>query len=107
MKNRMIRISANFPSKQKIESCPCGETENMEHVYTCKQLNNEKIEVPYKQLFNGNISEQIIVLKRFRKNFDERETQRNKKQTNNEDTPHVTLCSPQYSDIENCNGSYK
>ena len=35
MKNRMIRITANFPSKQKLESCPCGETENMEHVYTC------------------------------------------------------------------------
>ena len=79
----------------------------MEHVYTCKRFNNEQIDVSYKQLFNGNISEQIIVLKRFWKNFDERETQRNKKQTNNEDTPHVTLCSPQYSDIENCNGSYK
>ena len=35
MKKRMIRITANFPSKQKLERCPCGETENMEHVYTC------------------------------------------------------------------------
>ena len=62
----------------------------MEHVYTCKRFNNEQIDVSYKQLFNGNISEQMIVLNKIQKRFDEIE----KQIKNKNDISYLTGCSP-------------
>ena len=45
----------------------------MEHIYLCKILNKEEEQLPYKQIFNGNIGEQITIFKRFQKNMKERE----------------------------------
>ena len=103
VKNRMIKISANFSSKQKPENCPCGMDENMEHIYICKLFNKEKLEVEYKQLFNGNLTQQITVFKRFIKSFEEREKQET--EMNKTEIPHATAkCEPQSSDIEYCYG---
>ena len=56
MRNKMINIPANF-SKSNIEvKCVCWITE---------MLNTEKPEVNYKQVYSGNIQEQIAILKRF------------------------------------------
>ena len=106
VKKRMINISSNFSSNQNSENCRCGESENMEHLYICKLLNTEKIEVEYTQLFNGSINEQITVYKRFQKNFEERERQRN--EIKQEHFPHANAtCEPQSSGIEHCNGFNK
>ena len=67
VKNRMTDISANFPSGWEIEKLWCSEQENMEHIYTCKLLNKEQLEISYNQLYNRSIEKQIILYKRFRK----------------------------------------
>jgi hypothetical protein len=77
VKKRMSHISDNFPHKQEIEVCFCGERVTMEHIYLCKELNSERNEVSYKQLFNESINQQIRVYKRFQKFFDKRENMNN------------------------------
>jgi hypothetical protein len=76
VKNRMIDISENLPSNQEIEKCWCGEIESMEHIYMCKEFNDEETEVSYNQLFNGSIKQQIIIYKRFQENMNARERRR-------------------------------
>ena len=106
VKNRMTDISANFPSGREIDKCLCNGEENNEHIYTCKLLNKEQIEISYKELYNGSIENQIMVYKRFRKNMDERENMKNENYIKN--LPHVTpVLGPQSSDYEHCNGFHK
>ena len=78
----------------------------MEHIYLCPELNSEIIEVSYKQLFNGYINQQIIVYKRFQKNFNKRENMKN--ENKKENIPHaIAQSEPQSSGIEYCNGFNK
>ena len=46
---------------------------NMNHIYSCKQLNNENIEVPYESIFSEEIHKQKIVQERFKKNLEKLE----------------------------------
>ena len=41
----------------------------------CKLFGKKTIEVEYNQLFNGNITQQIIVFQRFMKSVEERDKQ--------------------------------
>ena len=66
----MIQIKSKF-SKQNVKySCFCGKEENMTHIYNCQLLNLNKQNIPYKSLFYGYITQQIIVFKRFDENFE-------------------------------------
>ena len=54
----------------------------MSHIYSCEYLNIEEIQLEYEKLFNGNISEQISIFRRFENNLKARnkirlETNRN------------------------------
>ena len=80
--NRMVPISYNFHQNNKIDICPCGQEETMEHIYICKILNNEEQIEPYQKIFTGNIGEQITVFKRFQINMKEREQLLQKKMKN-------------------------
>ena len=46
---------------------------NMNHIYSCEQLNNENIEVPYESIFSEEINKQKIVQERFKKNLEKLE----------------------------------
>ena len=37
----------------------------MSHIYYCKYLNNEEIYCEYENLYNGNINQQMEIIKRF------------------------------------------
>ena len=105
MRNRMTDIPANFPTKDKIENCICGKTEDMEHIYSCKSLNSETTSQPYELIFTGNIVQQILVYKRFEQNLETRG-----KITQSKDIPgtkptEILNCDPLYS-IE-CSNGYK
>ena len=53
--------------------CPCGEKEEMKHVYMCEKLNNgEKPKLEYMKLYNGQISEQIEVFRIFEKKLEKK-----------------------------------
>ena len=45
----------------------------MKHIYNCKVLNKEDSIISYNQIFNGNIEEQVTILRRFETNMKERE----------------------------------
>ena len=73
IRNRMVQIEVNFPQNKTETKCFCGETMNMNHIYSCKQLNNEDIEVPYEAIFSEEIDKQKIVQERFMKNLEKLE----------------------------------
>ena len=66
LKNRMVDIPDIFGKEEKRR---CGQKENMSHIYACIQLNKEEIILPYEKLFNGNMSEQFEVFRRFENNL--------------------------------------
>ena len=89
-----------------MEKCYCSEQENIEHIYTCKLLDKEQVEIPYSQLYNGSIENQISVYLSFRKNMNKREKLKNEKDSNN--LPNVIpKVDPQSSGIEYCNRFHK
>ena len=73
----MINIPSNFSSNWEAK-CECGEIESMKHIYECKILNmNKEITIPYENIYNGNIKQQIEVYKRFKENLINREKLKN------------------------------
>ena len=70
--NRMVRISYNYPQNNKIDLCHCGKDETLEHIYNCKLLNKEDPIFSYKQIFKGNIGEQVTIFLRFEYNMKQR-----------------------------------
>ena len=46
----------------------------MKHIYECEILNeNEKPNIQYEKIFNGNIKQQIEVYRKFKQNMEKRE----------------------------------
>ena len=69
VRNRMVDIPTNFSSKNETK-CQCGEIEDMVHIYECKIFcDNKQPKIPYKQIFNGNLKEQILVYTKFSENL--------------------------------------
>ena len=66
----MIQIESNFPEKEEIKPCICGEQMKMKHIYTCKNLNNENVIIEFEEIFQENVKNQKIISKRFRKSFE-------------------------------------
>ena len=72
IRNKMVNIPANFSSKLEHE-CLCGEKENMEHVYSCKVLTTEKIDIHYENIYSENTHQISEVHRRFQINLKRRE----------------------------------
>jgi hypothetical protein len=51
--NRMVRINANFSTKNEVDISFCGYTKNMQHICSCELLNSEKEDLSYKCLYKG------------------------------------------------------
>ena len=100
IRNRMIEIPTNFPSKNKNidEKCEkCGETETMKHLYTC-DLNQENYNIKYEEIFGENLEKMKKVYKNFKTNY---ENKGKLKVTN----PQDPLCDPLSSLFEYSNGN--
>ena len=72
MRNRMTNIPANY-SEKSVNICVCGQIENMNHIYECKYLNNEKIEVNYSNIYESDLKDMKIIVNRFETSMKERE----------------------------------
>ena len=72
--NKMVIIPANFGSESKSR---CGDNEDMAHILNCQYLNKEEVKKKYifEQIYSGNLTQQIEILKRFQLNFEERKKQ--------------------------------
>ena len=72
IKNKMLDISTNFPTKYPNHKCECGELETMEHIYQC-QIFGVLPKIPYVKIYNGSIQEQIEVFNSFEEKMRERD----------------------------------
>ena len=55
------------------------ETENMKHIYICKNLNESEIEIAYEKVYSGTTNELSYILRRFEENLNMREKYQNMK----------------------------
>ena len=73
IRNRMLNIPANFVSKEKNKNkCICQQIENMEHLYKCKKLNEEKPEIQFEEIYKENIVKMKKIKERLEKNIDKK-----------------------------------
>ena len=49
--------------------CFCGPREDMNHIFEC-DIYNEEVFSNYEEIYNGEINEQITILKSFEENFE-------------------------------------
>ena len=113
IRNRMVSaVPANFSSRksEKKHICPCGETEEMEHLYTCKFWNNEEIiKTEYKAIYEDNIKQQLNVSKILRNVLEKREIYRSeiieKEKEVKENAQAILFVDPLSSLFENCFGN--
>ena len=70
MRNRMTNIPGNYGKQTE---CECGIIENMEHLYQCKYLNENKITIEYENIYRENLRNMKTILKRFENNLKTRE----------------------------------
>jgi hypothetical protein len=108
IRNRMVIIPSNFPNGKEVEKCPCGQIEDMKHIYQCKLWNNEnEMNKPkYEQIFSDHISDQVKVNKNFMMNYQEREKYEieTKKKKEENQTHTIPTSDPLSSVPENSNG---
>ena len=104
MRNRMLPIPSNFPSKEINCKCFCGQTEDMRHIYESGCWDDENNETPYEKVYSENISELKKVYIQFKVKFEKREEFLSKKESEeNHDgkPPHVIpVCDPLSSVLE-------
>ena len=75
IKNNMINIFSNFPSKKLPKYCRagCEIIESNEHIYTCEKLNITHTNIEYDQIYNGELNKQIQVYLIMKENMKRRE----------------------------------
>ena len=74
IRNRMVNIPANFISRDKNENkCICKQREDMDHIYECLVLNEQKPELKFEEIFGKNVEKIKKVMKRFENNMKQRE----------------------------------
>ena len=76
IRNKMVNIPANFGKEQK---CFCGDYEDMAHILHCTYLNKEEDDknLIFEQIYSGSLTQQIEILRKFHKKFEERKIQMN------------------------------
>ena len=83
IRNKMVNIPAYFGG---ISTCLCGENEDMSHIISCPILNKCENEenLNIEKIYNGSLTEQKQILKKFQQNFQEKERLENENVTPSE-----------------------
>ena len=81
IRNRMVQIETNFPTKFSKNLCFCGNEANQEHIYTCHYLNKEKETIEFKRIYEENVNIQKQIYKRFEKCLETRKQKQNEENT--------------------------
>ena len=77
IRNMMTDIPANYSNSAQNMKCICQEYEDMSHIYYCREWNSVQPSLSYEKIYNGTISEQIKVFRRFENNLEMRKQSRN------------------------------
>ena len=73
IRNRMFNIPSNFVSREKnTNKCVCKQREDMEHIYECRYLNENTVEIKFEEIFGEKIKSQKKILERFEKSVNMR-----------------------------------
>ena len=96
LRNRMLNIPANYSANSEVKCC-CGVDENMQHIFSCKQLNTSEQVLEYEKLFSGSLIEQKMIAHIFEGNMKTRNE-------NNENSDHATLIEVPPFSVDNGNG---
>ena len=100
LRNNMVDIPSSYTAKEDNNSkCHCNQTEDIEHIYNCKYLNNTEPDTHFGNIFTETLIEQKKVFIRFSENMKKREKYTDMKKTEkvkNEAT-HVIHSDPLYS----------
>ena len=73
IRNRMLPIPQNFPSKEKYDKCvKCETTEDMLHIYYSECWYIEEMKIPYENIYSENISHMKEVFLQFKVKFERR-----------------------------------
>ena len=51
IRNRMVNIENNFRGKKIRKTCPCGQIEDMKHIYTCLIYNVKHQKIEYEEIY--------------------------------------------------------
>ena len=51
IRNRMLPIAVNFPSKTSEKSCWCGKDEDTRHIYICRYWTDESEKTPFELIY--------------------------------------------------------
>ena len=109
MRNRMLPLPSNFPTKEIDCKCFCGQIEDMKHIYDSECWETEKVEIPYEKIYSENISEMKKVYLLFKIKFEKRKEFLSEKELDENDDrkpPHVIpVCDPLVSLVEFGNGN--
>ena len=75
VKNRTVRIPANFPKDKTDYKCICNEKEEMHHIFivTFRKMEEKPTWSMKSWTGTGTISEQIEIMRQFERNMEERE----------------------------------
>ena len=90
----MVKIPANFSHSKEEIKCICKSKEDMNHIYECKKLNNEKPEVKYEQIYTENIKQIIKVHKRFKQNMKRRNELMDEIEQKKNNKEEILQCDP-------------
>ena len=100
LRNNMVDIPSSYTAKEDNNfKCHCNQTEDIEHIYNCKYLNNTEPDTHFGNIFTETLIEQKKVFIRFSENMKKREKYTDMKKTEkvkNEAT-HVIHSDPLYS----------
>ena len=74
----MFNIPSNFVSREKnINKCFCKQREDMEHIYNCRYLNENPVEIKFEEIFGEKIKSQKKILERFERSVNMRNSKEN------------------------------
>ena len=69
----MVNIENNFRGKKIRKTCPCGQIEDMKHIYTCTVYNIENEKIEYEKIYGEDVRKIRKVFGIFQTNFENRE----------------------------------
>ena len=106
IRNRMLPIAVNFPSKTSEKSCWCGKVEDTQHIYICRYWTDESEKTPFELIYKENMPKLVKVYKQFEINYKRRQEYENEiKDEQRKNLHEIPQSDPLFSIVEYSNGN--
>ena len=73
IRNRMVNIENNFRGKKIRKTCPCGQIEDLKHIYICTVYNVKNENIEYENIYGEDLRKIREVFEILQNNFEKRE----------------------------------